>query len=80
MVQLDRPERVIGKADKLPWEDAETYLEVESVLKLPRFYVPVMDHSSGIAQVFCTPEISKHNRRTVGPTAVLVWTYAHPLR
>jgi hypothetical protein len=44
---------------KLPWENQETYLEVEKALRLPRLYVPVMAHSSGIAEVFVTPGTSE---------------------
>jgi hypothetical protein len=66
-VQLNRPEHVVGEPDKLPWKDRETYYAVQSALKLPRFYVPVMDHSSGVAEVFTTPNMSEKQ----GPPGLL---------
>lgn len=57
-MQLNRPDHVVGEPNKLPWKDRETYYEVQTALKLPWFYVPVMDHSSGIAEVFVSPKTS----------------------
>lgn len=62
-VQLSKPKQVNGKPNKLPWKDAATYREVEKILHLPRFHVPAMDYSSGVAEVFVHPQTSEGGKR-----------------